>query len=78
MANMVEDSEYDPIVRKAKDIYQSMRQEHPFLTSGEDSGFAVMLALSDLTVNNAINEIERCYQQLKDNFFSKNAIIGAG
>ena len=74
MANMVEDSEHDPIVKKAKDIYQRMRKEHPFLTSGEDSGFAVMFALSDLTVDNAINEIERCYQQLKDNFFSKNAV----
>lgn len=74
VANMVEYSQYDKIAQKSKDIYQRMKREHPFLTSGEDSGFAVMYALSDLTVDKAIDEMESCYQELKGNFFSKNAV----
>lgn len=74
MANMIEPLKYDGVVLKSKEIYQRMKNEHPFLTSGEDSGFAVMFALSDLTVDKAINEMESCYQELKDNFFSANAV----
>src|SRR5690554_3087038 len=74
MANMVESIEYDRIAQKAKDIYLRMKKEHPLLTSGEDSGFAVMFALSDLTIDKAVDEMESCYQQLKGNFFSANAV----
>lgn len=51
-----------------------MKKEHPFLTSGEDCGFAVILAISDLSVDESINEMERCYNILKGRFFSANAV----
>lgn len=74
MADMVEEVEYDRITKKAKDIYRRMKKEHPFLTSNEDAGFAVMFAISDLSVDKAIEEMETCYQILKDSLFSKNAV----
>lgn len=74
MTDMVEPLDFDRVVLKSKDIYQRMKKEHPFLTSGEDSGFAVMFGLSELTVDKAVEEMERCYQQLKGNFFSANAV----
>ena len=46
MAKRVETFDFDKISRKAKLIYQMMKNKHPFLTSAEDSGFAVVYAIS--------------------------------
>lgn len=46
MAKVAETFDYDKISRKAKLIYQMMKNKHPFLTSAEDSGFAVVYAIS--------------------------------
>ena len=51
-----------------------MKKDHPFLTSTEDSVFAAMLALSDKSDDALLEEAERCYQLLKPNFFSGNAV----
>lgn len=74
LADMVEAYDYDRVVIKAKQIYSRMKKEHPFLTSSEDCGFAVMFAISDLSVDKAIEEMESCYRLLKGNFFSSNAV----
>lgn len=74
MANRIESFEYERVAQKSKEIYQRMKKEHPFLTSGEDYGFAIMFALSDVTIDKAIDEMERCYQRLKGNFFSANGV----
>ncbi len=62
------------IVEKAKNIYQKMKKEHPFLTSSEDCIFAVLTALSNLQEDDAIDEMEKCYNYLKPKFFSSNAV----
>lgn len=74
MADMLETAAHDSVVRKAKDIFQRMKKEHPFLTSGEDCGFAVMLAMSDMTPSAAIIEMEKCYSLLKSRFTIGNAL----
>lgn len=74
MAVMLEAAAYDGVVRRAKDIFQRMKKEHPFLTSGEDCGFAVMLAMSDMTPSAAIIEMEKCYSILKSRFSIGNAL----
>ncbi|RBP66647.1 uncharacterized protein DUF4003 [Alkalibaculum bacchi] len=74
MADMVKDTDYKRVVEKAKEIYKRMKKEHPFLTSSEDSGFAIMFAISDLTVEEAITEMEKCYNFLQTQFFSANAV----
>lgn len=74
IADLADPVDYAAISKRAKDLFRVMKQEHPFLTSGEDVTFAVMIALSGLRIDLAINEMERCYQVLKGDFFSKNSV----
>ncbi len=55
---------------RGKEIYRRMKKEHPFLTSSEDSVFAVMMAFSDKTDDALIEDMEACYQKLKEIRFS--------
>ncbi len=74
IANMVEPVRYAEIAARTRHIYNLMREEHPFLTSGEDSVFAALLALSDLTDEQMVHATESCYRILKPQFFSGNAV----
>ena len=74
MAEMTNSIEFERIISKAKSIYSSMKKDHPFLTSSEDSGFAVLFALSDLSKERAVTNIEECFSLLKGKFFSSNAV----
>ena len=62
------------VVARGRQIYDRMRQEHPFLTSGEDSVFAVLLAQSDKSNEWLIADMEDCYQRLKTRFHSSNDV----
>lgn len=66
--------DYENVVMKSKEIYKKMKNEHPFLTSSEDSGYAVLTALSNLQVDEAIDEMEKCYDIMNGKFFSANAV----
>ncbi|MBQ7956305.1 MAG: DUF4003 domain-containing protein [Lachnospiraceae bacterium] len=74
VANMAEVEKYDELAARTKNIYDLMKNEHPFLTSGEDSVFAALLAFSELTDQQVVAEMERCYRILKPDFFSGNAV----
>ena len=49
-----------------------MQKRHPFLTSVEDSAFYG--SLSEMEEESLIAECENCYQILKPEFFSANAV----
>lgn len=74
IADAVELSQYSTIAARTRHIYDLMKNEHPFLTSGEDSVFAAMLALSNLTDEQVVERTERCYRLLKSEFFTSNAV----
>ncbi len=74
IADLVEPEEYNRVAARTRKIYDRMKGEHPFLTSGEDSVFAALLGLSDLSEEQIVLETERCYQILKQEFFSGNAV----
>ncbi len=74
VADMAEPIRYTEIAARVRHMYNLMRQEHPFLTSGEDSVFAALLALSDLTDEQMVEATESCYRILKPQFFSGNAV----
>ncbi len=76
LASMAEAQDFQRIALKAGNIYRRMKMEHPILTSKEDCGFAVLFALSSLSEEKAINEIEKCYSFLRSEFFSGNAVQG--
>ena len=74
ITNFVEQSEYEAVAQRTRRIYDLMKQEHPFLTSGEDSVFAALLALSEKADEQIVQDTERCYDILKPRFFSGNAV----
>lgn len=74
MADVVDPAQYDEAAARTRQIYDLMKKEHPLLTSGEDSVFAAMLALSRLTDEQVVSETETCYRLLKAKFFSGNAV----
>lgn len=74
LSGAVEKERYGDICERTRRIYDLMKNEHPFLTSSEDSVFAAMLALSDRDDADLINEIETCYNILNEKFFDKNAV----
>ena len=74
IVDMAPPSSHQSIVNRTRAIYVRMKAAHPFLTSGEDSAFAALLALSELDDVHIEEEMERCYKILKPNFFSGNAV----
>ncbi|GIO26793.1 DUF4003 family protein [Ornithinibacillus bavariensis] len=59
----------EAIIRKAKEIYNGMKQEHTFLTSSSDYPLATLLALDNKP--DIINHIEGFYRELNNNGFRK-------
>ncbi len=59
---------------RTKDIYRKMRKEHPFLTSGEDVVFCLLMALSGRDDDVLLTECERCYDLLKQEFSIGNTV----
>lgn len=66
--------DYHRIIKSAKSYYTAMKEEHRFITSTDDYGFAALLAMTDQPVGQAISEMENCYRSLKEDFFNSNAI----
>ena len=62
----------DTRINKAIEIYKEMRNNHPWLTSGDDYPLAILLADSEMSVNNIIENMEECYKLLNENGFGKN------
>lgn len=74
IAQMTTPDRYSDIVSRTRRIYNRMKQEHPFLTSSEDSAYCALMALSDRSDDELITDMEACYKLLKGNFFSGNAV----
>ncbi|MDY6044738.1 MAG: DUF4003 family protein [Peptoniphilus sp.] len=62
------------VIEKMADLYKGMKEDHPWLTSGQDVPFAAMLAVSDVDTRALLRDMENCYQILKEYFFDKNAV----
>lgn len=58
-------------IDRARDYYNSMRKNHYWLTSADDYVFAVVLAATDLDVNQTSIKIEECYSFLNQRGFYK-------
>ena len=74
IAGLTEPGFYEECAARTRQIFELMRAEHPFLTSGEDSVFAALLALSELDEQAIVEQTECCYRILKGSFFSPNAV----
>ncbi len=74
LADLEKEQNYSDLSFKAKQIYKIMKNNHPFLTSSEDSVFCILLALSHMSNEEISFESEKCYDLIKTHFSSKNAI----
>lgn len=75
LAEHVAEEEIGTVVVRAKKLYKMMKEEHPFLTSSEDSVFAVLMAISDKPDEaTLIAEAEVAYKKLKETFSSSNDV----
>lgn len=74
ITDLADPSQYGAIAERTRMIYNRMKAAHPFLTSGEDSAFAALLALSGFNDELIGQEMERCYTILKPGFWSGNAV----
>lgn len=74
ISGMADLEKCEDIVSRAKNIYTLMKDEHPFLTSTEDSIFATLLAFSEKNDTELIADMEECYQMLKQRFKASNVV----
>ena len=61
-------------IARGRKIYRLMKDEHPFLTSSEDSIFAVLMAWSEQSDEELIVDMEACYRLLKARFRDSNCV----
>lgn len=78
IAQLAEPAQYADIAARTRRIYNRMKEEHPFLTSAEDSAFCALLALSDKSDDVLIGDAKQCFELLKPHFFSSNAVQSLG
>ncbi len=55
----------EQIAARGKAIHEMMKQAHPFLTDGEDSVFAVLMAFSPKNDQQLFEDMEACYSLLR-------------
>ena len=68
VASLAQKQQYAQIAARSRELYDLMKKEHPFLTSAEDSIFAVLLSFSHLSNEQLIRKNEECHTILKDRF----------
>ena len=67
-------SEADSLIGRTNEIMKGMNKAHPFLTSDEDTCFAVLLAMTDKSVEDILIELENSFRIVKKIFaFHDNA-----
>ncbi len=74
LADMVSEEQAVCMAEKARSIYNKMKQDHPFLTSSEDSVYAVLMAVSEKEDEVLMEEMEVAYKKLKESFSSSNEV----
>lgn len=74
LTDMVTREESVAVAQRSKELYNRMKKEHPFLTSSEDSGYAVLLSFSEKSNDELIADMEQCYKLLKQHFHNSNPV----
>lgn len=65
--------EWDYRIRRTKEFYDKMKENHFILTSADDYVFAAVLGTTDLEVSETSEKIEECYSTLnKEGFYKGN------
>ncbi|MBQ9902859.1 MAG: DUF4003 family protein [Clostridia bacterium] len=86
LSDFVSEESMESVVGRGRELYRLMKEKHPFLTSENDSVLAGFLALSEKSNAALMDDMEACYELLKNSFSDKDSIqtvshilsIGAG
>ena len=68
LSDRVKEDDIPALAARGKGLYQRMKKAHPFLTGQEDSVFALLLGQSDRSDDELMEDMERCYELLKEHF----------
>lgn len=74
LTDMISVTDAEKYAERGKRIYNLMKKEHPFLTSSEDSVFAVLMAFSDKEDSELVADMEACYTTMKKQFPMGNTV----
>lgn len=65
----------EEIAEKTKEILAQLKKDHPFLTDNSDTSFIALLALTNKSVDQIVDEVNQGYELLKGKFpFHSNAV----
>ena len=74
LSDFVSEENLESVVGRGRELYRLMKEKHPFLTSENDSVLAGFLALSEKDNAVLIDDMEECYELLKNKFSDKDSI----
>ncbi|MDR0897846.1 MAG: DUF4003 domain-containing protein [Oscillospiraceae bacterium] len=72
LAELCDPARFDEIAARAKAFYDGMKRDHFWLTGNDDTIVCVLLALSNLSVDDGLFRMEGLYQQFKPSFNGRN------
>ncbi|MBO4824986.1 MAG: DUF4003 family protein [Lachnospiraceae bacterium] len=68
----VQNVHHEDTIERVNAIYKGLRKKHPFLTSYEDIVGCTLMALTDKSVEDIVNDSEECFDILKKKFVINN------
>ena len=67
---------YDETAKRARHIFELVRKNHPVITHSEDIAFCVLMTISEKSDELLVEEAEKCFKLLKNEFFSADCVQG--
>lgn len=74
VASQSQKSDYARVIQRTRAFYDDMKAKHFFYTGADDYIFATMLGLGNLDVTASTARIEKIYDFLKNEFWTKNSV----
>ena len=74
LADLIHGDSCEAVLTRGKELYDQIKMAHPFLTNEQDSVLAGLLALSEKSNTELIDDMEKCFDLLKIKFSHKSSI----
>ena len=74
LADLIHEDSCEAVLTRGKELYDQIKMAHPFLTNEQDSVLARLLALSEKSNTELIDDMEKCFDLLKIKFSHKSSI----
>ena len=74
LPDLIHEDSCEAVLTRGKELYDQIKMAHPFLTNEQDSVLAGLLALSEKSNTELIDDMEKCFDLLKIKFSHKSSI----